>query len=1035
MVVEPGSGYQCQAVWLAPRVNPDPSQMAAELDLLRSLLVGLRDRERRLLLLRAAAQGLGALLASALLAAILVALDAPTDLSRGAFLVALVAGVAVGTLQPLLRGWGPTRDLRRQARLVEAQDPELRHRLVTAVDRALLGEPGNASQALLARAIRGAAARAPAVPAEQVHPTRPARRSWVGAGALLVLFLAGTLLLPVGPLDATLRLLAGGPAEASVDTDALESLGDRAVVGDITLRYVYPDYTGLEPLVVPNSDGTIHAAPGSTVIISARTADVFDTVALQIDDEPPQPAQLVDGRDVQATLVVRGAGIWRLVLQGPQGAMLSRDFRIVAENDAAPLVTTDGQAEERRPVDEPLAISWQVRDDFGIQRVVLEVEVDGKVTEHELRAPLDVPLDLQGRLMMSARDLGLSAGATATLRVTAWDNDQLQGSKRGASAEIKLVVAGARSNAARLARYHQQLRDMMIPVLADFLEEQAPPSTQEAQVTAWVGRARERLTPIRELRDQQWGQEPPEGIDVLLIDRVLEDGARLFRFALTTFEAGSNRRITDGDIKTFQELHSAEVVSLELAIFVIDSMLRKNALAEVTELAKSLAAQAAQLSEASKDTSAAEMLARLDQLERALDGFAKAAAALQEGNLRDFLNGRVSENRNLVEQIRKAVAEGRMEDASELLAQLAEQVAQMAEGLEERMAAGEQGEDQLGERLKKAMEDLAQLEADQRALADKLGAAREKQGGGLDEAMKLWEQLDRLASAADGQSAAAMREMGDGKGWRVNSLKSVGSLEDAVDGVADGVRGRDVAGARTRVEDAIDQQRMTGRIAQAESGRARGPSEPVPGGLGEVLDALDGVGENLGQMRDVLEKLDRLQAKESPALQRLAQQLSTEQEELRQRGESLGTEVDTLERNMPTGDGSASKAMQQAGGAMERAEQSMQYGEALEGEGHQRDAAGRVQAAREALQRQQEEASAMQQAMQQMRENEGQGGQPDKPNGQQGASTRSEVVIPAPEAFQTPEAYRRALLEGMEGDVPDEFQALKRRYYQELVNQ
>ena len=45
------------------------------------------------------------------------------------------------------------------------------------------------------------------------------------------------------------------------------------------------------------------------------------------------------------------------------------------------------------------------------------------------------------------------------------------------------------------------------------------------------------------------------------------------------------------------------------------------------------------------------------------------------------------------------------------------------------------------------------------------------------------------------------------------------------------------------------------------------------------------------------------------------------------------------------------------------------------------------------------------------------------------------LEIPAPEAFETPEQYRRQLLEGMEGDVPDEFEALKRRYYEELVRQ
>jgi hypothetical protein len=45
------------------------------------------------------------------------------------------------------------------------------------------------------------------------------------------------------------------------------------------------------------------------------------------------------------------------------------------------------------------------------------------------------------------------------------------------------------------------------------------------------------------------------------------------------------------------------------------------------------------------------------------------------------------------------------------------------------------------------------------------------------------------------------------------------------------------------------------------------------------------------------------------------------------------------------------------------------------------------------------------------------------------------VEIPGREEFRTPEEYRRALLQGMEGDVPEEYRALKKRYYEELVAQ
>ena len=78
----------------------------------------------------------------------------------------------------------------------------------------------------------------------------------------------------------------------------------------------------------------------------------------------------------------------------------------------------------------------------------------------------------------------------------------------------------------------------------------------------------------------------------------------------------------------------------------------------------------------------------------------------------------------------------------------------------------------------------------------------------------------------------------------------------------------------------------------------------------------------------------------------------------------------------------------------------------------------------------------MQQSMSQMRgEQQGQGGEGDKSEGEGADQERQSIEIPAPEEFQTPEAYRRALLEGMSGDVPDEYEALKRRYYEDLVRQ
>jgi hypothetical protein len=80
------------------------------------------------------------------------------------------------------------------------------------------------------------------------------------------------------------------------------------------------------------------------------------------------------------------------------------------------------------------------------------------------------------------------------------------------------------------------------------------------------------------------------------------------------------------------------------------------------------------------------------------------------------------------------------------------------------------------------------------------------------------------------------------------------------------------------------------------------------------------------------------------------------------------------------------------------------------------------------------EASGERSGGQQQEGDEGQGGDPDA--GGEGMSVDSmRVEIPGAEEYVVPEEYRKALLEGMQGDVPEEYRALKKRYFEELVHQ
>jgi hypothetical protein len=121
-----------------------------------------------------------------------------------------------------------------------------------------------------------------------------------------------------------------------------------------------------------------------------------------------------------------------------------------------------------------------------------------------------------------------------------------------------------------------------------------------------------------------------------------------------------------------------------------------------------------------------------------------------------------------------------------------------------------------------------------------------------------------------------------------------------------------------------------------------------------------------------------------------------------------------------------------------RAAKAMRAGEPMPAEGGQRAAEDAFREAQDAL----DEASRNLRQMQQASQGQGKGereegkedGEGDKPGDGEDMLSQ-DMALPAPEAFRTPEEYRRALLQGMEGEVPEEYKTLNRRYYEELVRQ
>jgi hypothetical protein len=1016
--------------------------MTPELEQLRRYVDALARRERALLASRAA---LGAVVTVAV-GLVAAALAARFGAGRSGTWATLVLVWGVGawlSAVPVLRGWRAASDRLRQARLAESREPGLGGRLVAAVHH-LDGARGGESPGLLSLVARRAAAATAGLPAPLVHPSRPVRRLGGVAAFAWVAAFAALCLAPGGPLGLFGFLARSGAAEAAVDATVAVD-GEAARVGDIVLRYVYPDHTGLEPVVVPNSTGDAHGPPGTTVEVLVRSAEPVRSAHLVAYEGEPVVAEVIDAREIRSSFVIGGEpGAWRLVLQGRDAPTSTRDFTITPEPDLPPDVQLLADEEEpiSIPIDGSKILSWTARDDYGVQRVTWEV--DGVERPLALRVPERATAALDGALELSAATLGVPPGVVVAVVVVAWDNDGVAGSKAGRSSPVRVVIGDEVIQDRREEERRAALLDALLTVLADHLEDPWPPGRTAGDLARWGETVAARYRPIEEIVDEFWPDMPSWSTDAELVDTVLASARELVRYTQVSFVPGSPEQPSSGAFLVTAELRDAAVVAVEDAIVVLDALRRADAWTDVSQSLSDASEAARRLEQAleSPNVDPQDLLTQMEVLEALLQDIQRDAAQLEQSPLRELLNQRTSELQSLLEEARDALARGDLEEARELLSRLARAIEQMQQSVEDEIRRlDSEDSDAMGE-ARDLRQELADLEAEQREIQAETAAQRERTDGeSARRAEELWRRADALATELSERAGRYEDGVSDAQ-RSFNERERAAALEAAVTQLRQAVTARDLEGAGAEAQssrEGIGGSRMSyEREARVRGGALPGPGRPELDEMDTGLTALERLLQQLRQAES--------QSAPNPAMSQLAERQRALEERLRA-AEGQAREIG---QSMPVPMRGLDEAMQGAGQQMGRARQSLERGQGMSAEGSEGMAAERLAEAQRALDDAMQRARQASSARRPGRpggeqegegEGEGEGGQEPGRRGQDGddrgpgeTSDGRRVAIPSPEEFQTPEAYRQALLEGMEGDVPEEYRALKRRYFEELVS-
>lgn len=1005
--------------------------MVDDLSRIRRFVESLARRERQLVAMQVVGRLL--LLGAGATGWMVAAVALRWDRAPAAAGLVLLLGVGAwfAAALPLLRLWGPAGRPERQARRAEALDPELGGRLLAAVER-VDGARAGESEAILALMARRAVARLDGLPLQRVHPARRTVQGLAAAGALWLLVPIAALFLPGGPSSVVRWWTAGASALAAHAEVDNETEAATAHVGDLVLRYRYPEYTGLEPKEIPNSTGDVSAPPGTRVDVTARTGEPVEAAGLEAYDRRLDAEVVDEGRVVQGRFnVAPEPGTYRLVLYRGAEPEQSRAFAIEPQADLPPdvMIDVDGDGPLEVALDQAFPLGWRARDDYGVRSVHLQV--DGTDVGAPLYRMVDRRAEVFDQLVRTPRELGLSPGDRVSLRVAAFDNDTISGSKVGLSPAVEVIVLGARGLDRRAAERQSELLALMIPVLARHLTDPWPAGETSGALASWGETLGNRYAPLLEAVEAQWDGMARDTHDASVMARVVDSGTELIRYTQVAFEPSSTEVPRDAAFEVTAGLRDEAIVALEDAVLAFHRMIRNRALRDVAKVAEELASAAEQMEQMldADDADAQEMLARLDQLERMMQQLARESARLDDGGLREFVNQREGEMRNLMDEIRKALAEGDLDEARELMERLAEQLRSMSEGVKDQLEQRQGEANDAAERAQELVDELERIEKAQTDLQDQTRELREQDGGEqAQKAAELWRTLEEEAAAHAEGARAYHQGLEDAKRpfWEVTRAESADEMADRLH---DAIQARDLRGSLSGLE-------LAERAWGAVEGALQGKMAPTEGPGRRELQALQ---QRLARIRELLDQLRRAAGQSSPQQQEQAQQLEQQQRDLQNELQQAMEQAQQLQRDMSVQPQGMEEALDEASQRMQQASDDLRDGQPMQAEGSQGVASQRLKDARQSMQQ------AMQQAQQQARamQPQGQGGEGEQPQGEDGQRDEKggqgmrdgDLEIPTREEFTTPEAYRRALLEGMEGDVPEEYRAMKKRYYEELVQQ
>ena len=244
------------------------------------------------------------------------------------------------------------------------------------------------------------------------------------------------------------------------------------VIGDITISYRYPLYSGLQPKTVYNTSGDIRALKGSEIQMSAISNQSLLSAAIIMNNSTRISCVIENGNMIKGVLSLLESGAYIFETTDSNGRTVHdpTPHTIKLDPDQFPEVSINAPAKDITAHEsDTVGITYTAKDDFGISEISL-VYIQGEEQKTRVLASYSKrQLQYHGAYVWSLSELALRPDDKIAYHLEVKDNDAISGPKVSSSPTYYLEIYSSRKKHMELVQMQEALLQELIHMLADDL--------------------------------------------------------------------------------------------------------------------------------------------------------------------------------------------------------------------------------------------------------------------------------------------------------------------------------------------------------------------------------------------------------------------------------------------------------------------------------------------------------------------------------------------------------------------------------------